>query len=264
MSDSHAINHWTDLSIQLANQRDYLDQLYRVYPLAPEVIREVDKHKWAAVESAFNAKDNQELILSLLSLELFPIKDSYVPYLRADKSAIKRNPETVNRLAGRLYDMGLDQIWARASEPKETNRQIGPLFRRWVTGGVLGVPELDEAGFLAAKNNAILAGSDAALKSFAARYLNYKSTKGLDLVAKFNNKYVVAEAKFLTDRGGHQNEQFDDAINLVNNTEVEAITVAILDGVVYIPNRSRQFETIVSADANVLSSLLLREFLYQV
>ena len=33
------------------------------------------------------------LIRNLLQLELFPVKDSYVAYLRRDPSAIKRNPQ---------------------------------------------------------------------------------------------------------------------------------------------------------------------------
>ena len=43
------------------------------------------------------------------------------------------------------------------------------------------------------------------MKYYAAKNLDYKSAKGLDLVARFNGKYVIGEAKFLTDFGGHQN-----------------------------------------------------------
>jgi hypothetical protein len=59
-----------------------------------------------------------------LDFDLFPIKDSYVAYLKRDRGAIERNPNTVARLCGRLYEMGLDQIREKCSEPKETNRQI--------------------------------------------------------------------------------------------------------------------------------------------
>jgi hypothetical protein len=126
------MNYWSELSIQLANQRNYLDELYTVYPLAPDVMRNINATHWNNVESAFKKKDNIGLIKKLLKLKLFPLKDSYIAYLRKDKTAIERNPETVNRLCGRLYDMGLEKIWARSTEPKETNRQIGPLFKRWL------------------------------------------------------------------------------------------------------------------------------------
>ena len=71
-----------------------------------------------------------KLLKVLLKFDLFPIKDSYVAYLKRDKSAIERNPNTIDRLCGRLYEMGLDKIYERCREPKETNRQIGQLLRR--------------------------------------------------------------------------------------------------------------------------------------
>lgn len=126
------VNYWTDLSIKYANQRSYLDDLFQVYPTIPEGIRDIDEILWKNIEEAFDTRDNIKLINNLLELGLFPIKDSYVAYLKRDSSAIERNPETVNRLCGRIYEMGLDNIFARCSEPKETNRQIGPLFRRWL------------------------------------------------------------------------------------------------------------------------------------
>jgi len=126
------MNYWTELSIEFANQRNYLDELFKVYPTIPEGIREINNTIWKQVETSFNEKNNIELIKSLLSLNLFPIKDSYIAYLKRDKSSIERNPETINRICGRLYEMGIDNIFLKCSEPKETNRQIGPLFKRWI------------------------------------------------------------------------------------------------------------------------------------
>ncbi|WP_257874483.1 hypothetical protein [Helicobacter sp. 11S03491-1] len=96
------MNLWTQLSIQYANQRNYLDELFKVYPTIPDGIRDINKDNWNFVEQYFNEKNNTKLIQSLLNFELFPIKDSYIAYLKRDKSAIKRNPETINRLAGRI------------------------------------------------------------------------------------------------------------------------------------------------------------------
>ncbi len=132
------MNYWTELSIDFANQRNYLDELFRVYPTVPEGLRKLDEKVWRRVEEAFDRKDNPGLIHALLDCDLFPIKDSYVAFLRRDRSAIERNPQTINRLCGRLYEMGLDTIYAKCTEPKETNRQIGPLFRRWVRNSGLG------------------------------------------------------------------------------------------------------------------------------
>ena len=258
------MNYWTQLSIDFANQRNYLDNLFSVYPTIPEGIRDIDSELWTRVEQSFNEGNNTDLLKTLLKLDLFPIKDSYVAYLKRDGTAIGRNPNTVDRLCGRLYEMGLDEIYEKCSEPKETNRQIGPLFRRWLRKGVLGAPLVPLEGFLSSEGNAILDAGDAQMMQFANEHLNYTHNKGLDFVARFNDQYVIGEAKFLTDFGGHQNAQFNDARNVVQ-TDVNAIKVAILDGVLYIEGRSKMYRAITQdlIQYNIMSSLVLREFLYQ-
>ncbi len=260
------MNYWTKLSIEYANQRNYLDELFRVYPTIPEGIRCIDKTKWNEVEVCFEQRDNLKLVEALLNFDLFPIKDSYVAYLKRDKTALLRNPATVNRIAGRLYGLGLDKIYERCCEPKETNRQIGPLFKRWISSGALGVPVLPLSEFCQTTDNAVLCASDAEMKEWASQNVNYHRNKGLDFVARFNKKYVIGEAKFLTDFGGHQNAQFNDAIDTITDTSVNAITVAILDGVLYIPGRNKLYTAITKQYSryNILSALVLNEFLYSV
>jgi hypothetical protein len=107
------MNVWTQLSIEYANQRSYLDDLFHVYPTIPDGIRELNDAAWQEVRTAFDARDNTAMLGTLLSLDLFPIKDSYVAYLKRDREAITRNPATVARLSGRLYEMGLDEIYRR-------------------------------------------------------------------------------------------------------------------------------------------------------
>lgn len=259
------MNVWTDLSIQLANQQDYLDQLFRVYPCIPDDLRDIPRGKWEAVGQAFKNKDDARLLASLLDLDLFPIKDSYVAYLRRDRGAITRNPRTVNRLCGRLYELGINAIFQRCSEPKETNRQIGPLFRRWLENKSLGVPVLDTPDFLGTKEDCVLKGGDQKLTEFARATLNYRGPKGIDFIGRFNKQYVIGEAKFLTDFGGHQNAQFNDAITLLNNSEVNAVKVGVLDGVVYIrgQNKMHRFLLEDKSEYNIMSALVLRNFLYQ-
>lgn len=260
------MNYWTRLSIEYANQRNYLDDLFQVYPTIPEGIRDIDKSKWSRVKRAYDSEDKKELIRSLIKLDLFPIKDSYVAYLKRDPSSIERNPKTTARLCGRLYEMGLDKIWERCSEPKETNRQIGPLFKRWLEKKTLGVEFLNPHSFMATNDNALLAGSDHELMNFARRHLNYTRDKGLDFIAKFNGKYVIGEAKFLTDFGGHQNAQFNDAIATISVKNVKAILIAILDGVLYIKSRNKMHNFLLNDENeyNILSCLVLRDFLYQI
>jgi len=225
---------WTDLSIEYAGQRSYLDDLFHIYPTIPEGIRELNEKVWSRVETAFNQQDNDELIRALLKLNLFPIKDSYIAYLKRDSASIDRNPRTINRICGRIYDLGLDKLYERCSEPKETNRQIGPMFRDWLRKKPLGITPVGLTEFLSNDSDAILDGTDKSMMDFAKKELGYNHNKGLDFVGRFNGKFVIGEAKFLTDFGGHQNAQFNDAISTVEAKKVNAIKVAILDGVLYI------------------------------
>ncbi len=259
------MNKWTELSIEYANQRSYLDDLFQVYPTIPEGIREIDDSIWKDVEKEFNKKNNVSLVKELLKLNLFPIKDSYIAYLKRDKASIERNPKTINRISGRLYEMGLDKIFEKCSEPKETNRQIGPMFKDWLNRKTLGIQPVSIDEFTANDEDAVLDASDKVMMDFAKEHLNYNHNKGLDFVARFNGKYVIGETKFLTDFGGHQNAQFNDAISTIESKDVKAIKIAILDGVLYIKGKNKMHKSITELykDYNIMSSLVLREFLYQ-
>ena len=260
------MNKWTSLSIEYANQRSYLDDLFAVYPTIPDGIREINEEIWGSVEKAFKRQDNLLLINELLKFDLFPIKDSYIAYLKRDKTAIERNPRTINRICGRLYEMGIDKIYEQCSVPKETNRQIGPMFKDWLRQKSLGIEPVALEIFLSNKKDAILDGSDKTMMDFASDALNYKHNKGLDFVARFNKKYVIGEAKFLTDFGGHQNAQFADAISTIETPNVKAEKIAILDGVLYIRGNNKMYKAITETykDYNIMSALVLRNYLYQI
>ena len=259
------MNHFTRLSIELANRQDYVDQLFQVYPLSPDHMRSISPELWDEILQGYNGNDNVALFKSLLKLDLFPIKDSYVPFFRHNKSAILRNPQTINRICGRVRELGLDRLYERITEPKETNRQIGPMFRRWIESGALGVLPCDEDEFCSSDVDAVLRGPDARLKDFAVEHLGFKRAddKGLDFIGRFNNVYVVGEAKFLTDEGGHQNGQFLDAMTTLKApVNDNVVKVAILDGVLYKPGKKKMYTAITTQDVNVMSALLLKDFLY--
>lgn len=200
------------------------------------------------------------MVRRLLRFEKFPIKDPYVAYLKRSHSAIDLNPETVRRIAETLYGIGFEEMIEGIEEPKEFNRQIGTLFRRFLPQ--LGYPVVGPGQFRESNEGIlILAGSDADLKSFAIEYLGYDVDKGLDVVAKVNSTYVIGEAKFLTDFGGHQNAQFRDALALLEEYEGNARAIAILDGVVWIRGGHKMFRTVTAQEKPVLSALLLKAFL---
>lgn len=50
------MNYWTQLSIEFANQRNYLDELYKVYPISPNLRREISAESSQAIESHFCIK----------------------------------------------------------------------------------------------------------------------------------------------------------------------------------------------------------------
>lgn len=264
------MNIWTQKSIDLASQRNYLDLLYKVYPMSVNLRRELSGEVQSEIKNAFERREDEKLLKILLKQEIFPIKDSYVAYLKRDKSAIDRNPNTVERLTGILQEMGYEEIFDMATAPKETNRQIGPLFKRWMRSGSLGVKVTENPNeFLSHSGNIVFDASDALMQSFAKENLGYKHNKGLDFIAKFNNKYVLAEAKFLTDFGGHQNAQFNDAISTMqselSHTDKHVVQIAILDGVLYISGNNKMHKTITTnfKDSEVVvSAVLLRDYLF--
>lgn len=140
------------------------------------------------------------------------------------------------------------------------------MFKQWVANESLGiVPVASIEDFLKnRKENAILNASDFVMQEFANKYLDYNHNKGLDFVARFNGKYIIGEAKFLTDFGGHQNAQFNDAISTITSN-TKAIKIAILDGVCYIKGKNKMYRLLTEEynNYNIMSSLLLRNFLYQ-
>lgn len=263
------MNIWTQKSIELANQSNYLDLLYKVYPMSVNLRRELSVDVQKSIQVHLANKDGKNLLKLLLAQEIFPIKDSYVAYLKRDKTAIDRNPNTVNRLAGMLIEMGFDEILDKTTAPKETNRQIGPLFKNWINSGVFGVPITQNiSDFLNHQGDIIFNGSDKLMQDFATEFLGYIHSKGLDFIAKFNNQIIIAEAKFLTDFGGHQNAQFNDAIFTMkaplNKLDFPVKAIAILDGVLYIKGRNKMFENLrhYTDDEVVISAVLLRDYLY--
>lgn len=52
------MNHFTQLSIEYANQRSYLDDLFQVYPTIPEGIRIIDNDILGNVDMEFNRQNN--------------------------------------------------------------------------------------------------------------------------------------------------------------------------------------------------------------
>jgi hypothetical protein len=263
--DIKGCNYWTNLSIKYVNNNNnYLDKISKIYTINREENRKsIPENIWSDVEKYYKNNDNKNLLLSLLKFEIFPIKDSYVAYLRITKEdGINDSPETVERICNQVYKMGLGKIYEKCSEPKETNRQMGQSFKNWIKKGTLGFPVVNIDEFSKTKTDAILDASDATMQEWCRNNLNYARNKGLDFVARKNNRYVIGEAKFISDDGGNQNGQFLDAVATLEAKNVNATIIAILDGVLYIPSNRKIHKSIVNNKHNILSALLLKDFMY--
>lgn len=52
------MDYWTKLSADFAQQRNYLDELYKVYPITPNLKREIPKTREDKIREAFENNNN--------------------------------------------------------------------------------------------------------------------------------------------------------------------------------------------------------------
>ncbi len=258
------MNKWIKDSVDLANADGYLDKLQAIYPVTLTEERKLSQRAKEELKKIFDEQNNEQLIWKLLEFDKFPIKDPYVAFLRRKRGAfIKKNPETVRRIAEQIYSIGFEAMVKGIIEPKEFNRQIGVLFGKWIP--TIGVPILGEREFETYEGVCFLAGSDASLKRYAESKLGYDIEKGIDIIAKAGRiHFFLGEAKFLTDYGGHQMAQFEDALRIAAFEKNNCVGMAILDGVVWIEANNKMHRKITEANQIILSALLLKDFLTEV
>ena len=98
------MNRWIKLSIEYANQRSYLDDLFKVYPTIPEGIRDINEDIWSNVEKFFNRKNLQKT----------------VNYLQARKYTLKKRGESgyTLRLTKKGRDLALRRIFQDFQIPR--------------------------------------------------------------------------------------------------------------------------------------------------
>lgn len=254
------MNVWVQKSIEIANESNYLDKLQEIYPVSVNIQRVINTELISMITHAFENDDKEQLINLLLKLDKFPIKDPYVAFLRKKPEFISKNPLTVERIYISLKKIGLTKIIEGAVEAKEFNRQMGNLFSTWLPK--LEYPSFSRDKFDSSKEGIVfLVGSGNELMNYLNSKYNCNLTKRPDLVAKVNDKVIAGEAKFLTDSGGHQNAQFEDAFKLLNNPCEDFIKIAVLDGVVWVKGKSKAYLTVSASEKNILSGLLLKDYL---
>jgi hypothetical protein len=252
------MNEWIGRSIRIAQGAGYLDKLAEVYPIPHGLKQPIGEKTRRELERLFRLRDKVELIRLLLGLERFPYQEPFLGSLRVDPAAIKRNPQTVERIASILFTMGVEKLIDGVERPKQPNRQLGSLFRRWLRK--LDYPRLPREQFQDSPRTALLAGSNGLLREFADNVLGCQLRKRPDLVAKTPRGYVVAEAKFITTGGGNQDKSFREVLDFIRDQTGRAIRVGILDGVVWLQEKGL-YGTIRAEEKTALSALLLPKFL---
>ncbi len=255
------MNDWIEKSIELANSSGYLDKLSEIYEMQINLERPLSEEIAVEVKKTFENKDTKKLIKLLIgNAEVFPVKDSYIGFLRMKQQAIEENPKTIERIGERLYSLGFGRMMQEATRPKETNRQLGNAFKKWLYK--VGFKLVDEDEILRTNDKIlILKGGDKFLGKFAKEKLGCNLRKGIDFIIKRNDKYVIGEAKFLTTPGGEQDRGFDDAESFIHERSGNAMRIAILDGYIWLKTLGGLHNRIKSSDDNIMSALLLKDFI---
>ena len=254
------MHHWTKASIEIANASGYLDGLGEIYIMQDNPLRPLPKPLEKSVREAFAKRSTKILIKLLLGGEVFPVKDSYVGFLRKKAKAIDENPKTIERIGKRLYKLGIAKLIDEASRPKETNRQLGSAFRQGLHK--LGYKMANEIVFHKTNKGVVfLDGSDAALKKYANAHLGCKLRKGIDILFKKDGRCVIGEAKFLTTPGGEQDRGFDDAESFINSKNGKATRIALIDGYVWLKTEKGLHDKIARSKLPIFSALLLKDFI---
>lgn len=254
------MNKWVAESIKLANSKGYLDELFKVYPLGLGGIRDIPENTKKEIRRVFRSGNQISLIKELLKLPRFPIDDPYIASLRKHPFLLQNNPRTIKRINKRLFSMGVNNVLELAGKPKSPSRQFGHSFKKWLDN--LKYPILEEQKFRKYNGVAFLSGGDRKLQSFAIQELNIKNLKkGIDFILKVKRKFILGEAKFLTDYGGTQNNQFRDAISIASIKKDNVIGVAVLDGIVWFKSNAYMHKTVKSLKGTALSALLLEKFI---
>lgn len=254
------MNKWVAESIKLANSKGYLDKLFDVYPTNMGLTRNLSENLIGKFKKDFNKRNKTELIKDLLGFPKFPIDDPYIASLRRHSFLFSKNPKTIDRIAKRLFAMDLDIILELSTAPKKPSRQLGHVFDDWLKKEEYRF--LEEGKFKTFTGTSFLKGGNRDLKDFAVKHLEIKGLKkGLDFILKIKNKYIIGEAKFLTDYGGTQNNQFRDAISVAKIKKDNVSGIAVLDGIVWFESNAYMHKTVKSLKSIALSALLLKSFI---
>lgn len=256
------MNFFLKESIEYAQQRTYLDDLYSVYPTINNNIRDIDKELWGKKEEAFDYEDNAELLRKLFNLNLSPLTNIQITST-GENQISAYNKKTISRLANEVRSIVYNEFERKCIKQKNARKKTKSMFRNWVTRTEWGIPRLNNNEFSATDNDAICISTKKEMTDFSKNNLNYSDRREIDFLARINGKYVIGISSLIMGQSKNQISQFHDIIKTAKSNS-KAVTVAILDGVLYEKEDNRMYKEITNtySEYNIMSSLLLRDFLY--
>lgn len=253
---------WVTRSLALVAAGGYLDRLAAIYPPPADTTRSLTLAQRNQIHESFAQGDDAGLLRTLLRLKKFPFNDPYIGFLRKNPSEIMHSPQTTSRICSALRSMGVEQVIEASEAPVQMNRRMGQMFRNWLLSRYVHVAGAD--AFRASAEPLVF------LDASERELLNFANSRGCglqkrpDFVARCSGRYVVGEAKFIGEVGGNQGRGFDDAITLAGRTATGAVMVAVIDGIVWLPNSGQMYNRLRNFGGNALTALLLDDFLASV
>lgn len=259
------MNEWVKKSIEFAYSPGYLDKLTEIYPAIPSVRELLPVSVKAEIAKLIENKNYASLIRLLIGLKghPFPIEHPYISVMRKIPKLIDQNPLVVEQIGRILSSIGDIDVIKGCERPPDLNRQMGPIFQNWLkryfrSRGFAFVPA---GNFLTCKSKCFLDAGDTAISSYANTNLGCELTRGRDFLCKIGNKFILAEARFLSSVGGSQNRDVRETVGFAKDRIGNVIKVAVIDGMVWFDKNMLTVMETLKEDEPGLSALLLEDFL---
>lgn len=272
------MNIWTLKSFEKAKENDYIDQLFEHIYKVELNTRSLKEKQKKTIREEFQKE--HILIDFLLNLKKFPIDHPYLGLLRKKKKAstdalsyLLENPKVTKSIYKQIHKefSNASQLVDGCERTASPSRQLGQSFHKFINDnhklfGFKMCKSVDD--FKASDVDSILYLNDKKLQEFANTELGLSLGKGIDLVVKIKSKYVIGEAKFFSNHGGSQNNQFTSMLDVVDyktkhSTCPECIEfIGIADGAIYEKNKTKIYKHMVNSEYKgiILSALLLKEY----
>jgi hypothetical protein len=264
-ADYSSRDPWTYASLLTSAADGYCDRLHRPdgpyhvpitgdRPLAPNLVRRL-RAAWKG--------DDLALVEAFLACPRFPISHPGIGMAR--EGMWETCPWLPSQIAKAIRDLGFERAVLQAGAPLDPSKRLAPAFMNFVAGYFDTVSDWDE---LLASNAAVtvLVAGDKTLSAVAAEHLGYQGEKGLDLIVRLSasgrERFVAAEAKFVSAGGGGQDRAVVDALApTLTGSDLDVQAVAVVDGLALTPSYRPMYRRMIrDSKRPVVSALLLDSY----